>query len=335
MDVIIRKLLEPDFPELEKLFNGKKVINELKWLFVNPDNNAEYNAFVAEKDGHIVGVVGYSVTDFMVRGKTKKGIIPMSWMVSPEYRGLAGIQLLKKALNLGEFGFAVTSSETAQKIIPIAKYRYYTSVRVYQKMLRPFPLKTGVLKFLGSCIVATIGAIFGFFTGHKKAISIKATDISGLAPELFNQPNAPEFSDIVTLNKINWLLRCPVVSCTCCFQILNKDKAIGYMVCYISTTKKGIKKGRLIHLSYLGDDKRLWRQAICALESFLRQEKCCVLTVMANNQTFLRSLHGLGFYRTSKSYLVYFDDRLTDMSDSIIKEWNLTFAVSDKGYRGI
>lgn len=259
----------------------------------------------------------------------------MSWMVSAEYRGLAGIQLLKKALNLGEFGFAVTSSETAQKIIPIAKYKYYTSVRVYQKILWPFPIQTGALKFLGSFFTAVVGVTFSFFTGNKKDISIKATDISGLRPELFYQANTPEFSDIITLNKINWLLHCPVVSRTCCFQIMNKGKAIGYMVCYISTTRKGIKKGRLIHISYLGDDKSLWRQAVRALESFLRQEKCCVLTVMANNHTFLRSLHELLFHRTSKTYLVYFDDRLTDIPDSVISDWNLTYAVSDKGYRGI
>ena len=286
MGLIIRKLLAVDFPEVQKLFVDKKVLNELKWLFVNPDNESEINAYVAEKDNDIIGVLGYSMSDFNINGKSVKGIIPMSWMVAPDHRGLAGIQLLKEVLNLGEFGFAITLSETAKKVYPIVKLKLRTSATVYQKVIRPYPIKSGLIKFIFSIFGFTFGGVHDLFNTRNK--DLKLNEINNYEQGLSNEMSIaqPAFSNIVSSNKVKWLLHCPTIDRKYYFQIILKNEIIGFIVCYVNKNKKGVIRGRIIHLSYLGEKDKIWRQVIRETESRLRKDKCSVVTVLAKNTTF-------------------------------------------------
>lgn len=336
MSSIIRKLVDTDLPEVEKLFTGKKVLSELRWLFSDPDNESEINAYVAVIDGKIAGVLGYSFTDFALNGKLLKGIIPMSWMVAEEHRGLAGIQLLKEVLKQGEFGFAITLSKTAIQVFPIAKLKLRTHAAVYQKILWPYSIKSGIKKYIFSVFGFVYGKICGLFSRRDNDLKFKSlsdTEIILEHGEVLKR--TPGFSNYVTLNKIRWLLRCPVIDKKRCFQIKIKDTVIGYVVCYIKKNKRGVTRGRIIHISYLGEETGIWKQVINGTEKLLRKEGCRIVTVLAKNKTLVEAIRESGYSATSKNFGIYFNDKLTDIPESAIDSWNLTFAISDKGYRGI
>jgi len=117
MAEIIRRIEEKDFKAVSALYNGRKSVEELIWLFTNPEDSNSYNAFVAEdKENEIIGVCGYVQSTYFDNKINKSGVIPISWKISSDYKGMAGVLLFKKIISLGDFGITIAGSDTAQNL---------------------------------------------------------------------------------------------------------------------------------------------------------------------------------------------------------------------------
>ena len=63
MPEIIRKLEVADIEKVASLYNYRKTVEELKWLFTDPDDINNFNAFVAiNEQDKLIGVIGYSLS---------------------------------------------------------------------------------------------------------------------------------------------------------------------------------------------------------------------------------------------------------------------------------
>ena len=108
----ISPIYKSDIPDIRILYQEVypgdphlvKDINELEWLFTDPHQKNSMLGYIARSPAkEPAGVIGYSINQYQFDGKKVKGVIPVSWMVSPSHRGLLGIQLLKKVMNEGDF----------------------------------------------------------------------------------------------------------------------------------------------------------------------------------------------------------------------------------------
>jgi len=61
------------------------------------------SGYVAVQDGRIIGAVGFVRSTYVVNGKKLTGLIPLSWEVEEESRGITGIRLLRRALSNADF----------------------------------------------------------------------------------------------------------------------------------------------------------------------------------------------------------------------------------------
>ena len=94
-------------------------------------------AIARTEDRKLAGVIGYALNTYKTGSLELTGVIPLSWMISPSHRGILGIQLLKKVLKEGDFGFAIQGSEVAQQSYKAVRLKYIGEAHIYTKVLRP------------------------------------------------------------------------------------------------------------------------------------------------------------------------------------------------------
>ncbi|NJK85293.1 MAG: hypothetical protein HC906_04335, partial [Bacteroidales bacterium] len=120
-------------------YGGQKIVRELKWVFEDPDDEAKINSFVGtDEKGNIVGVIGFTKNNYRFNETQMTGVLPMSWFLLPEHRGINGLKLLLEAYKPGQFGVAVEGSDIAQNVYKLAKVKYHSNAQIMKKMLNPF-----------------------------------------------------------------------------------------------------------------------------------------------------------------------------------------------------
>ena len=99
MSLTIRPLKKEDLPQISALYNARKTVEELEWLYKNLENPSVFNAFVAEDENHaIIGVDAFILSTYVFNETKHLGVTPITWMLKPDYKGMAGISLFKKVL---------------------------------------------------------------------------------------------------------------------------------------------------------------------------------------------------------------------------------------------
>jgi len=110
MSYTFRELRIDDLQQIIELYRNIYVDNEekakdyeeLRWLFSDPENPDKLNGFIAIDDKeNVAGVIGYVINTYKYKEKEFTGVIPMSWMISPESRGIMGIQEKKNKIRKG------------------------------------------------------------------------------------------------------------------------------------------------------------------------------------------------------------------------------------------
>lgn len=99
MPETIRRLETADLENVSKLYDDRKSLEELKWLFHDFEKPDNYNGFVAvDENNRIIGVIGYCLSEYHQKNEKISGVVPMSWKLAADYKGFAGVQLFKKAI---------------------------------------------------------------------------------------------------------------------------------------------------------------------------------------------------------------------------------------------
>jgi len=332
----IRRIEEDDFEAVSALYNGRKSVEELKWLFTNPNDPNTHNAFVAIKnDDHIIGVIGYILSVYSQNNRQILGSIPISWKLTPNYKGMAGVLLFKKVMNLGSFGITIAGSETAKDLYNLFKYKKNSNLNHFYKILN---LNNTFKSLHRKSLIKTIGMfgylLPGFFINPKKSSLDQKIQLIKYDSSKFIEE--PKFNTIfrkeINKNYIDWLLDCPLLK-TYAFSIKKGSKFLGTCIFYIKD-EEGFKKGRIVHLPYLGKDIKIWKSVISKCISFFKKEKCCIIDSVAHNHINQESYLKSGFIPIKKhSKPLYIKDPKSVLKNIEIKNWFLQYSEGDKAYR--
>lgn len=336
MALSIRQTTPADIPAIEALYGGRKVGPELSWLFTNPDNPSEFNSFVAVETGdHIVGVVGYVKSLYTFQGKIFEGVTPMSWKIAEDYKGFAGVQLLKKVYVQGSFGLAIGGSKAARDMYPLYKLQYQDDIKTYIKVFNPvhhfLSLRNSLLKRTANTLI--------LLRDWLKCARISRYDLS-LQPITAEQysPDSPDgevFQKIVSQPYLAWLLACPTVQVRA-FQIIQAGEIKGLAVVYIQSFGMGIKRGRIVHLSHLGNDSALWVSVIGLLHRVLKKAGCASVSAIALHPNAIYAFEKAGythFRRKDKPF--YIKDPDGALEGIQARQWHIQYTEGDKAYRSI
>jgi len=340
MSYRISPISPADIEDVEKLYREVyaqqphliKSRVELEWLFSDPHQKGPMPGYVARTPWHeLIGVIGYSMNTYRFDGRELKGVIPISWMIAPGHRGLLGIQMLQKVMNEGDFGFALQGSREAQVSYQAVRLKHVGAAHIYTKVLRPFAyVRSGVPNSPINLLKA------GYYLGRQK--NAPGPAVLRLEPgsgsEGLNHGPVEHLAMIPDAKRNQWLEACPLTEMIS-WTLYHRDREKGPAICYICE-KKGVRRGRIVHIPYLGNDTEAYRQAIALLERELAQRSCCSVNALAMLNASRHALIRQG-YRTRKgtarTLYVRDPDRLLEGVD--LDQWYLTFYESDKGYRGI
>jgi len=334
----IRRLKEDDFEAISALYNGRKNIEELKWLLTDPEDQNHYNAFVAEKDDKsIIGVIGYSLSIYTQNRKNIKGVIPMNWKVIDHYKGMAGVLLFKKVLSLGEFGIAISGSKTAQDLYALFKYKFEGNITQFYKVLDLF---TMIKQYKRKSAIKTYGMIAklspSFFKNNysskiEQIVKLSPCD-SKIIPIISNKQDQDTFQKKITKNYIKWLMICPTVK-TLAYNISKDSKEYGTCILYIYNNGK-IKFGRIVHIPFLANDKQLWKEVIIQCSRILKEKGCALVTGLALNNLNKEGYQKSGYIEIKKhAKPLFIKDSNNILEVFNIGNWFLQYSEGDKGYR--
>jgi hypothetical protein len=317
---MIRRTTKDDIGAIEELYSHSKNNIELSWLLPDPLEHNPFRSFVSVLDNKIVGHIGYVVSKFKYNESEFKGVHPQAWIVSPEYRGHGiGLKLVHKVLNMGDFRYLIGGSKATMRIFPFLGFKLKFFVLEYVKPLEsPYIIQELEIE--------------------KDTISLEEynkNETRKIQHSKFTFVNAQED------NHIQWLLDCPLCD-TYAFSVKQNGKPLGIAVCYIGRNNDDILTGRIVHLSYLGDDLIPWQNTLFEIEKFFRYKGCLVATTLATHPTYLKALKDNG-YSQRPSYPVsafnengrpfFFRDPKNKLPDIPDKSFHWTFFEGDMGYR--
>jgi hypothetical protein len=328
----IRQIAEEDFPEVSGLFNHNKSIEELKWLFRDPNNPGNYNAFVAlDKSGRLVGIIGYVISIYKQNEKEIKGVIPMSWKILSDYKGFAGVMLMKKVLEKGDFGFTTGGTDKAHSLFPLFKLDYLKSGTKYFKIFNIWNFFNSIEGNFVKRLLKTVLLLPAYFKIIKKKNIYEDLKLVEYDPDMF-VPDLlldNDFHKPINKEYLSWLLQCPILK-TYAFYIIKGQKNFGVCVFYIKEVK-GTRRGRIVYLPFLGKDMKLWRSVLYKSFEFFNSQKCCSITSIATNST-LHAGYETGMFKFIKSRPIYLKDTKLKLEDIDIQNWNIQYTEGDSAF---
>lgn len=336
MAEIIRRIEEKDFQEVSALYKNRKSIEELKWLYINPENPNIYNAFVAvNSQNKIIGEIAYSLSIYEQGEKKINGVIPINWKVIPNYKGMAGVLLFKKILSLGDFGIAISGSDTAINLYPLFNLKYHSRISHFYKILDIISL---LKHYKRKNFIKTYGMIGellpSYIRPHQKRISnnVEFIPYNGSNYSEENKANKKVFKKKISKNYIDWLLSCPILK-TYGFRIIEDHKSLGICVLYIQKIDK-LKFGRIVHLPDLGEDKKLWENVIYRCTDFFKKQNCSLIMGLAHNKMNYTGYKISGYKEIQKHAMpLFIKDRNKILRGINLKDWLIQYSEGDKGYR--
>lgn len=335
----IRELRTSDLDHLIENIASRRKHNEYGWVLQHADDPARFNAYVAvDDDDKVFGVIGYIVSDYVYNHRTVRGVIPMAWKIHDDYKGFAGVQLFKKVLDLGDFKFAIGGSDDAKELYKAFKLVYRQQIQQYYKVLKPVQyIRSSKKKWitdLGFLLYTLPSYLFG-----------RGKSVTGASGRLVIEPYNPQtryefnnpFEEKVLTKKIgqdylNWLLSCPVVEAEA-FVVRYDQHCLGVAVCFLQT-RRNVKRGRIVHVPYLGDDKTLWKELLNYLTGHFRSHACCYISVLGNSKFLKKALSDSWFINIpQKSRPLYIKDPSNTLEGIPVADWNIQFTEGDKSYR--
>lgn len=326
-EVCIRPTTEADLENIARLWLPRQRDPQtFKWLLSS--GGEEPRSYVAVAGDQIVGHIGYVMSDYRYKGKTYKGVFTIEWKVDEGDGKKAALSLYSKVMKLGDFTFVIGGTDVVAKIYPHLKFNVPLHVSRYLKVTRPLQyfkaLNNNFLKKLPKTAYYSRNLFVPKLPSRNGDIELAAYE--------GNHPDIPADAAVVNESKdghLQWLMRAPNMAAYP-FTIRRKGRAIGTALCYVQNSG-GIVTGRIVHVSYLGEEAGLWNHVVNLLDNFLVGKGCCVITAMASHPRFDKALRDNGhiFLRKSPFWLRDTQKHFTDAA------WHLTYLEGDLAYRHV
>ena len=316
---MLRRTTIDDIDGIVKLYASTKSAAELKWVLSDPLDHNSLRSLVAVSNNKIVGHISYIISQFRYMRLEFSGVFPYAWIVSSEYIGSGiGSKLMAKVCEMADFTYFFGGSAQTLKVAPFLGFNLKFYVREYVKFVEPL------------CRTKS----------REGIVDLEDDDNPGSFQSHFGEP---VFLNSEERHHINWLLNCPLCD-TYGFSIKQNNVPTGIAICYSGKNKDGILTGRIVHLSYLGDDPDTWRASIGEVERFLIDKGCSTIATLASHPVYISALEGCG-YSPRESYPVpsftsagrpfFLRDPKGILSDISDESFHWTFLEGDMGYRNL
>ena len=341
--LIIRKTIGSDLDGIRDLYgenhSDSSAIRRHKnhpweWLLMDNDTNNSFRSFVAVDNNKVIGHIGYVRSYYHFSGKRYVGVHPLAWMVEEKHRGLGlGLSLFSKTMKECDFNLTTAGTEIAQKFYRSLNFNIVTYGKRFTKVLKPkkyYKILSGSasLRFARTLIHSRGLLKKSRISSSKGSVEteVKATDIHKFEYEV----DESVMTNIPEERYIDWILNCPVVN-TYVFSLSSKGKPCGFAVCYTQKTDNDILVGRIVHISNLGSETKIWHQVIYHLEKFFRTKGCAIISTLATYPVFIQALNQSGYIFRAESG-IWIKGKLPDIPKN---SWHLTYLEGDLGYRGL
>lgn len=336
----IRLVQVADLIQLQQLYKDGKTVSELNWLLQDPDDESKLNGFVAlNNDQRIVGMIGFVSGVYRLGDAEINGVIPMSWKIADDYKGLAGIQLFRKVMQLGAFSLTIEGSHLAQSVYPLFGLKNIGYSHTCMRLLKPFKYFISLkgrplIRMIGNFAIMlqsymkSSGSINGFLDIKRVAIE----DIDKDTPYVHKE----YFEKHISANYIKWLMKCPLND-SLVFEIYREDEFVGYSVCYIKRMSKKISRGRIVYMPNFGMNQILAKELIAYLENYLKMEGCSSIDISAMDENLFKTIISSGFidYRSKDKPVFIKSGNAIDKMGICFEKWFMQYTEGDKAYRAI
>ncbi len=336
--VILRDTTENDIEPVRMLYSGKISGDELRWALLYPLRDRTSRSFVAIAEDKIIGHVGFAASEYGYGRSTFMGVHPIFWIVDPDYRGKGvGVQLMKKALGYGDFSFIIGGEPRTRTLYPRFNLNFRFHIKEYCKLLDPRRYMRTMSDSFSKKMLKTIFLAAGALKNRRPAICAGDIKLDAYDREIGVQGRRHGSIVHNTENRgcVNWLLDCPSIIEAHAFTIKCRDDPIGIVICYIDR-KNNVFTGRIVHISYLGDNADVWASVLNKVEDFFRKKGCAVISTLASHPDHVAALGSVGYVSTNRKGRPFFladtNNAFRSASDT---DWHLTFAEGDMGYRGV
>jgi hypothetical protein len=331
-DVSIRPSTEADLRAISALFTPPLDVGRLRWLLGDPARGS-LRSFVAVEGERVVGHVGYTLSRFHTPRGALTGLFCVNWVVDASCRGLGvGSRLFEATFPLADFSYEYGGTEFSHKLFVDMGFEQTLHLEYRMKVLRPLSYAR-ILADRWPRRIAKAAA----FAGLSRARSSWWRSVPpglALAPHRpgarVEAPPAPCVANTTPDDQIEWYGRCPGAR-TAAFTITAGGVPIGTGLCLVREHPAGTRTGRIVHLSYLGEDAARWRGAVVLLESWLADQGCAAVSAFASHRHLLGAL-GEGGYLTRGRTPFWLRDREHGLPRA---GWHLTGLEGDIGDRRV
>ncbi|MCW3786235.1 hypothetical protein [Plebeiibacterium sediminum] len=336
----IRPVKASDLFQLQELYKKRKCVPELNWLLQDPDVPDKLNGYVAEnKEGRIVGMIGFISSIYKYGDNEIVGVIPMSWKIEDGYKGLAGIQLFKKVLQHGEFNLTIEGSEIAQSMYSMFGLTNIGYSHTCMKLIKPLKY---YLTLENKSLYKRIGNLTIMLQSYikrtpklKNILKIKEVDVNSVNKDI-PYIHKTYMEKYMTANFIKWLLNCPVNE-SYGFEIFKDEAFIGYSVCYIHKINNKYNRGRIVYMPNFGHNWLQARELIAYLTRFLQQKGCVSISLSLMDRDLLKVTKASSYidYTLKDKPIFVKPSNILETLGVDVNKWYMQYTEGDKAYRNI
>jgi len=334
MSLEIRRIEEFDYQELPQLFNHRKSHEFISWLYSHPNHDYK-SAYVAVESNELIGAIGYIKQPYFIDGELLNGLIPLSWEVKQENRGLAGLKLLFKALNDSDFYLGLDGSEDMKNIFKQLGFKKVGEARGAQKVLKPF----GYLRTLKSIGVKDllrylrdVTTYFRISDGFQADAVLKGVDIQSYEGATSRRGT---FSNSISKGHLEWLNRMPGTKLHL-FNIVTDEVCLSPVVVMIKNLKRGYNRASILHIPPMEIGQiELLKRVIVEIEHFLSEQRVASVTILSSDKLLDKVLKKRGFVFENKIRPVVVKGRSELINQIQQQDIYITYIESDKSVRNI
>lgn len=263
MTIEIRGIKGEDFDAIYELYEGNKTIDLHKWLYAYP-NPEEYNGYAAVLEGKICGLIGYTKTTYNVDGEILTGVVPHSFLVDKNQRGIAGLKLLNKVFTDADFFMFIDGTEMSQKIFKIMRFSNVGNAIGATKMLRlGGDFNKRCLKCYAHSLSDNWRVIKSWFKSDKDNFEIVEEQARG------QKAVEGVFNNMLHESHLAWLRGNPLHQVKVLTVILDENHQETFVCCL--RKKKGKIICQITHHSPLVYDHQMIDRIWTSLEMYLRR----------------------------------------------------------------
>lgn len=335
MSTEIRQVELLDFEDVFELFGKRKSRTLLKWIYGHPCA-AGRSAYVAVQEGRIIGSVGFVKSTYMVNGERLTGLIPLSWEVEKENRGMIGIRLLLKALNSADFYMGMDGSEDMKAIFGGLNFKKIGEGKNARKVLRPVNYLKTLRKVGVKDIFRTVSHIYNNLSSAKSRPRIQLAKINACQTvESSEEVISGMFYNTISPEHVLWLDSSPDMT-ACVFQVNIDNTVYAPVHCYIKNVRNGYKRGQITHVPPLKPEHRLYyRDIVLWIEDYFRKLGITSISTLVTNPDLEAVLGELKYTFDKKTRPIVI--KANEETEKLFAgaTIHLSYAESDKSIRNI